>query len=120
MNAAGTLYLSAEAPIATIAKDGTFVLTLLAIDQFSENLETPWRITWCGSEAAMFWDFSQAYLTENQPLNVRAVDIKTFCNARFGGAEVHAKADRIAINWYLSTTTRLNAASTKPITEYAT
>lgn len=106
MQAAGTLYLSGQAPVATRAADGTFVLTLLAIDQYSEDFETPWLLTWCGPEAEVFHTFNADYLTESQPINVRVSQVKTFCNARFGSAEVHAKADRISINWFLSTTAR--------------
>lgn len=121
MQAAGTLYLSAKAPVVTYAADGTFVLTILAIDQCSADLETPWLLTWCGAEAQVFHAFNKQYLTESQPINVRVTQVKTFCNARFGNAEVHAKADRISINWFLSTTARQYlSAGTQPKAEDTT
>lgn len=45
MLATGTLYLTSRPPLATKALDGTFVLTMYAVDRINAMQVEPWLIT---------------------------------------------------------------------------
>ena len=92
MRASGTLFMGDTKPLATLAADGTFALTLLAFDRISVNHVEPWRITWTGADAQAFWQDQGALLQPNQPLHVDLCRVRSFVNGeRYGGAEFMAE-----------------------------
>lgn len=98
MRASGVLFLAKTKPLATVASDGTFVLTLLAFDRFSALGVEPWRITWPGPEASAFWEaHGHTVLKPGQPIDVQLERIRTFTNGKWGAAESHAVATRIQL-----------------------
>lgn len=97
MRAGGTVYLGKTAPLATTAADGTFVLTLLTFDRVATHQVEPWRITYTGLNAALFWGVYKAELTPGQPLHVELERLRTFTNGRGGAPETHAHVARIAL-----------------------
>ena len=98
MRATGTLYLARTAPLATHAQDGTFALTLLAMDRIGAHQVEPWRITYTGLGALLFWSTYQADLIAGQPIEVELDHVRTFSNGARGGApETHARVQRIAL-----------------------
>lgn len=93
MVAAGLLFMSQTAPLATTAADGTFALTVLAFDRMGAHQVEPWRITWSGSEAKDFWQQQGPSLKAGQPLQVTLERLRTFTTShRNGGPEFVARA----------------------------
>lgn len=88
MRAHGTLYLSKTAPLATVAADGTFALTLLAFDRLGSHQVEPWRITHSGLGARLWWQCYQDEIQPGTPLHVALERIRTFATPR--GPEFHA------------------------------
>jgi hypothetical protein len=84
ITATGTLFLGKTAPLATTAADGTFALTLLAFDRIGPHQIEPWRVTWCGDDAAEFWHAHQNNLTAGQPLHACLNRIRTFSRSGLG------------------------------------
>lgn len=97
MAATGTLFLGKTGALASTATDGTFVLTLLAHDQISAHQSVPWRITWCGLNAKLFWRAHQHEMKPGRALDIETTRLWPFGNARFGEHEMHATATRIAL-----------------------
>lgn len=97
MVATGTLRISDQGLQACTAADGTFVLTLLAHDQISAHQSEPWRITWCGLNAKLFWHHEQQRLQPGQLIEVELLRLWPFGNGRFGSHELHATASRISL-----------------------
>lgn len=103
MRAEGLLFMSRTRPIAGPAADGTFQITLLAMDRMRPNQVEPWpnqvepwRITWAGEEAREFWSTCQTALTPGQPLRVVAQNLQGF-SARHIAPEIHAHAISIQL-----------------------
>jgi len=65
----GTVTL-ASVPLATQASDGTFILSLLAHDHIGIGGKTPWRLTWCGTDARAFYAQHSEALQPGALLNV--------------------------------------------------
>lgn len=82
MIARGRLFLSKTAPLATVAADGTFVLTMLAFDRIGAHQVEPWRITYSGLDAQHWWKCHQADLIAGTPLYVELDRIRTFSTPR--------------------------------------
>ena len=97
MRACGTVYLGKTAPLATTAADGTFALTLLAFDRIGAHKVEPWRITYTGLGAQLWWACYRAELTPGQPINVELEHLRTFTYGRGGTPEVHAQVTRITL-----------------------
>lgn len=99
MQATGILFIGNTRPLANTAADGTFQLTLLAMDRIAPHKVEPWRITWAGPQALAFWEQHQAALQSGQPINVQAQGIRTFTTAgRFGPlTETHANVTALAL-----------------------
>lgn len=96
MKAEGLLFMSRTRPIAGPAADGTFQITLLAMDRMRPNQVEPWRITWAGEDARAFWNTCHAALTPGQPLRVVAQNLQGF-SARHLAPEIHAHAVSIQL-----------------------
>ena len=97
MRATGTLFLGNTKPLATMAADGTFALTLLAYDRIAAHKVEAWRITYSGAPAQEFWATAQAQLTPGQPIEVEACHVRTFLHGRFSTPEVHSQVARMAL-----------------------
>jgi len=65
----GTLHLSHQRPIGTTARDGSFTLTLLAIDR-AAAWPQPYLLPWHGPQARAFWAMHAAELTPRAELQV--------------------------------------------------
>jgi len=76
MMATGELYLSRTTPVAQVANDGKFVLTLLAYDRQGSHHVYPWRLVWAGREAQTFWDVHRAHLQPGTPLRVDLTQLR--------------------------------------------
>ena len=97
MQATGTLYMSKTRPLATVAKDGTFTLTLLAFDRMGAHTTEAWRISYFGLPAKAFWDQHADQLRPGQPITVTAGHLRSFSNGRFGTPETTAKIIEIRL-----------------------
>ncbi|WP_157979209.1 hypothetical protein [Rhodoferax ferrireducens] len=98
MSATGTLTLAERELLATVASDGTFVLALLAFDHRDELLPpVPWRITWCGLNAKLFWHINQHAMKAGRVIDIEATRLWPFGNAQLGKHEMHATATRITL-----------------------
>ena len=95
ISAFGPLYLAKTAPLATTASDGTFALTLLAMDRIAAHQVEPYRINFTGPQAFLFWEAHGPELVPGTPINVRLQHLRTFTNGRNGAPEIHANAERI-------------------------
>lgn len=89
MTAHGLLFLGKTRPLVTTAADGTFAVTLLAVDRLGPHQVEPWRITWSGPDAAQFWQERASAMQPGQPLAVELERIRTFTNGR-NAPEFHA------------------------------
>lgn len=88
MKAAGLLFMSHTKPLATVAKDGTYQLTLLAFDRMGPHRVEPWRITYSGPAAQAWYDTNGAHLVAGTPLQVKLAKLRNFTNgSRSGGPE---------------------------------
>lgn len=96
MNAYGLLFMSRTRPVATTAADGTFQLTLLAMDRIEIHHVEPWRVTWAGEEARAFWNTNHNALTPGQPLRVLATHVRTH-QQRHCAAEIQAHVSLIEL-----------------------
>jgi hypothetical protein len=90
MRSAGTVYLSACTPLATIAADGRFSLTLLVYDRIGSLQTEPWRMVWSGDKAAAFWAKHDADLKAGAPLYIEAENLRLHAYTQ-RRCEVHAK-----------------------------
>lgn len=97
ITAAGPLYLAKTAPLATTAADGTFNLTLLAMDRIAAHQVEPYRITYTGPWAFLFWEAHGPELTPGTPISVKLQQLRTFTNGRNGAPEIHARAEHIDV-----------------------
>ncbi len=94
------LYLAAKTkPVATVALDGTFVLTLLAYHPIKAHTKDAWRLLWAGPAAQEFWSRSGADLVPGVQI-IPTVDlVRPFdAGGRQFGAEIHAAVSHIQIN----------------------
>lgn len=89
MTAQGLLFLGKTRPLVTTAADGTFQVTLLAVDRLGPHQVEPWRITWAGAQAQAFWADRSSAMQPGQPLTVELERIRTFTNGR-NAPEFHA------------------------------
>lgn len=93
----GTVYLAKTRPLARRAADGVFTLTLLAFDRLGPHQVEPWRITYSGIGAQMFWAAYECDLQPGRPIDICVNHLRTFTNGRGGASEVHAQVTRIAL-----------------------
>ena len=100
MVSTGTLFLSNTKPLATVAADGMFALTLLAFDRMGPHMVEPYRITWCGPKAQAFYQAHQMSLVPGTALAVTLVNQRTFTNGRNGTCETVATVKTLALDPY--------------------
>lgn len=94
-----TLYLAAKTkPLAKVADDGTFLLTLLAYNPIKTHTKDPWRLLWAGQAAFDFWRRNAAHLVPGVQLLVGVDLVRPFDGTgRQSGAEIHAAVSQIHI-----------------------
>lgn len=90
MQLSGTATVGRE-HLATIATDGTFILTLLVHDAISIAMQTAWRLTWCGQEAADFYRAHAPALTPGALVHVEAEGLYRL------STELHATVTRLTM-----------------------
>lgn len=109
-----TLYLARKTkPQATVASDGTFVLTLLAYNPIHSCARDPWRLIWCGPAAQSWWAQHAASLVPGVQL-VAMVDLVRPYDAagRCSGAEIHAAISSMDVNPLKTMSTPAKCAQT--------
>ena len=92
MLATGTLYLTSHAPVATRALDGTFTLSIRAVDRIGTNHLEPWIVTWSGMAAESFWLQNQHGLTTNAAINVQLARLGSLTNSKSDYSSCRAQA----------------------------
>lgn len=97
MRAAGMLFVANARPAPHTAADGTFTLTLRAMDRIGPHQVEAWLITWSGDSARAFWAANAAQLKPGQPITVQARNIRPWSQGRHLAPEIHAHADSIAL-----------------------
>ncbi len=98
MIATGTLYLSKQAPVASVAADGVFGLTMLAYDRIGHKQVEPWRLIWIGADARDFYQANRHLLEAGVPLDVTASVVRLMSGtARHAGPEIHAHVQTLSL-----------------------
>jgi hypothetical protein len=97
MQGTGILYLSKAAPVVSTAADGSFVLTLMAVDRIGPHQVEPWCLTFTGLQAKLFWAVHQATLQPGQPLRVTWHGLRVFMRGVKNTALIFAYAERIEL-----------------------
>ena len=93
----GTLYLTNHAPVAARALDGTFTLSIRAIDRIGTNHLEPWIITWSGMAAESFWLQNRHGLSANAAINVQLAKLGSLTNSKSDGSACKAQAVSIQL-----------------------
>ena len=95
-----TLYLAKKTkPLAKVADDGTFVLTLLAYNPIKSHTKDPWRLLWAGQAAQDWWQHHAADLVPGVQLLAGVDLVRPFdAGGRQFGAEIHAAVSTIHIS----------------------
>ena len=70
MTSTGTLTLGVMLPLGHTASDGTFVLTLMAYDDLTRGTKTAYSLTWCGPQAAQFFQANRDTFAPGDRLQV--------------------------------------------------
>jgi len=93
------LYLANKTkPLAKVADDGTFVLTLLAYHPVRKHCKDAWRLLWAGQSAQEFWQNHSADLVPGVQIIPSVELVRPFDAAgRQCGAEIHAAVSAIKI-----------------------
>ena len=93
------LYLANKTrPVAKVADDGTFVLTMLAYHPIRTHCKDAWRLLWAGQAAQEFWQHHAADLVPGVQI-IPSVDlVRPFdAGGRQSGAEIHAAVSAIQV-----------------------
>jgi hypothetical protein len=85
------------APVATLASDGTFVLTLLAYAPIYADIKDAWCLIFTGLAARDFWQRHANDLVPGVML-LAGVDLVRPFHAGHSAAEIHAAVSSIEIN----------------------
>lgn len=96
MQATGLLFLNKTRPLATTAADGTFQLTLFAIDRIGPHRIEPWAVRWTGPAAQSFWQAHRQQLSPGAAIRVTTSRFRSFVQ-RGLQPEIHATADQIEL-----------------------
>ena len=87
LQATGTVFLGHAKPVASLAKDGSFQLTLRAMDRFTHHghgrsITESWLLLYSGPAAQLWWQAHQTQLQPGQPLHVRLSRIRALQSNR--------------------------------------
>ena len=93
------LYLADKTkPVARVADDGTFVLTLLTYAPIYADIKDAWRLIFAGQAAYDFWRRHANDLVPGVQLLIGVDLVRPFhIHARHSGAEIHAAVSSIDI-----------------------
>lgn len=96
-----TMFVAKQRPVAALAADGTFQLTLRLLDRVgpdSRSVES-WLVRWSGPSAAAWWRRHGEQVTAGQPLDVVLQRPRLFYSrhSEFRPAELHAAVRRLAL-----------------------
>jgi len=96
------LYLADKTkPVARVADDGTFVLTLLTYAPIYADIKDAWCLIFTGRAAYDFWHCHAADLVPGVQLLVGVDLVRPFhIHAGHSGAEIHAAVSNIEINQF--------------------
>jgi len=93
------LFLDSKArPVATVATDGTFVLTMLAYAPIYTDIKDAWLLIWTGQAAQAWWEQHAADLVPGVMLLAGVDLVRPFYSGGLFGAEIHAAVSSIQIN----------------------
>lgn len=88
-----------SAPVAGVADDGTFVLTLLTYAPIYADIKDAWRLIFAGQAAHDFWQRHANDLVPGVQLLAGVDLVRPFhIHTRHSGAEIHAAVSAIQIN----------------------
>jgi hypothetical protein len=76
----GILFLSKTRPQVSKAADGTFQLTLHALDRLNPHQVEAWTLLVSGQMAAEFWAAHQHQLTAGQPIRIWSEHVRAMAN----------------------------------------
>ncbi|MFZ2309624.1 MAG: hypothetical protein WAW73_09415 [Rhodoferax sp.] len=113
MNATGMLFLANARPVTTTAADGTFTLTLRAMDRIGPHQVEPWLITWPGDAARAFWAAHASQMRPGQPITVQARCVRPWSIGRHLAPEIHAQATHIELAPLSGTQNTVQPSSTE-------
>lgn len=88
MQHTGILILSKTRPQADHVAGGVFQLQLFCIDRMGPHQVEPWRLIWCGDDAARMWENHAKAFTPGTPLQVTAHRARAHVTGR--APEIHA------------------------------
>jgi hypothetical protein len=94
-----TLYLSSKTrPLARVADDGVFVLSVLAYNPIRNGVRDAWRLLWAGTAAQAWWQEHGADLVPGAELLADVDLVRPFdARGRASSAEIHAAVSAIYI-----------------------
>jgi len=94
-----TLYMASKTkPLARVADDGVFVLTLLTYAPIHGRIRDPWRLMWAGADAQAWWRQHGADLVPGAELVAYVDQVRPFdASGRASGAEIRAAISAIVI-----------------------
>jgi hypothetical protein len=80
MEHTGILTLSQPAPLPSLASDGTFQLTLHAVDRLSPRQSESWMVVFSGEAAKEFWATHCMQLKPGQPIRIWSEFVMAMAN----------------------------------------
>lgn len=88
-----------SAPVAGVADDGTFVLTLLTYAPIYADIKDAWRLIFAGQAAHDFWQRHAADLVPGVQMLAGVDLVRPFdAPGRASGSEIHATVSSIEVN----------------------
>lgn len=89
------MFLPKAKPLAGVAADGKFQLTLRLLDRIAPGRTEAWQVYWTGAEAQAWWQQHHANLVPGTPLAVRLHSPRTHFDRLSRSPEIHARAEHI-------------------------
>ena len=89
IQATGAMRLTGALPLATTALDGTFLLSIRAVEQPSPHA-AQWLLTWRGDAARLFYARSKSKLHCGAAVMVVACNVRPFVIGKLRTTEIHA------------------------------
>jgi hypothetical protein len=90
----GLFFLARQQPVADVAPDGRFRLTLSVRDRQAEHRVEPYTVTWTGEEARAWWSAHGAQLQPGQPLALELHNPRSYVPSRALAPEIFAAVAR--------------------------
>lgn len=80
MEHTGILTLTNPAPLASTAHDGTFQLTLHAVNRLNSRQSESWMVVYVGDAAKEFWATHRMELNAGQPIRIWSEYVMAMAN----------------------------------------